>query len=75
MSSQPLTIPFDAFEKMVQNAHAKGANKGQAHLIYFLYMILKGYLGKEALSQNDIDSETWNRLQEIIETITPPAKA
>ena len=68
-----LTMDYEKFESLVMNSHKKGATMGQCHIIYYLHMILKGYLSGDALQQNDVNDVTWNKLQEVIAALTVKA--
>jgi len=64
-----IRITLERYGKEIKEAHKRGGTKGQQHLIYYLDMILQGYLTPDALQQNDLDQATWTKLQGILKKI------
>jgi len=50
----------------------EGVNHGAARTVYYLHIVMKGYLKREHFEQHDFDAASWERLKEIMDKLTDP---
>ena len=62
-------ISLEKWGKEIEQAHLRGAVKGQQHLIYYLDMITKGYLMPDCLEQGQLDQQSWMKLKDLLKRL------
>lgn len=61
-----VTLTRFHYEQALQRAYAQGCNHGQERTIYYLHVVMKGYLRPEHFERNDASDSTWEKMKQIV---------